>query len=46
MKNTVQSMQFGAYDYLPKPFLPSDLRTLVARAMAAADRDKTEGQEG
>jgi DNA-binding NtrC family response regulator len=46
MKNTVQSMQFGAYDYLPKPFLPSDLRTLVARALAAADREKTEGQEG
>ena len=44
MKNTVQSMQFGAYDYLPKPFLPSDLRTLVARALAAADLEKTEGR--
>ena len=43
MKNTVQSMQFGAYDYLPKPFLPSDLRNLVARALTDADRGKTEG---
>ncbi len=46
MKTTVQAMQIGAFDYLPKPFLPSDLRTLVTRALAAVDRDKTEGQEG
>ncbi len=36
-KNTVQSMQLGAFDYLPKPFLPSDLRNLIARAVEAKD---------
>ncbi|MBM3310870.1 MAG: response regulator [Candidatus Aminicenantes bacterium] len=34
MKNTVQAMQLGAFDFLPKPFLPSDLRGIVARALA------------
>ena len=36
-KNTVQSMQLGAFDYLPKPFLPSDLRSLIARAVEAKE---------
>jgi DNA-binding NtrC family response regulator len=36
MKNTLQAMQIGAFDFLPKPFLPSDLRTLVAKALTAA----------
>jgi DNA-binding NtrC family response regulator len=36
-KNTVQSMQLGAFDYLPKPFLPSDLRSLIARAVEAIE---------
>ena len=36
MKSTVQSMQIGAFDYLPKPFLPSELRSLVQRALEAA----------
>ncbi|MDH4198474.1 MAG: response regulator [Candidatus Aminicenantes bacterium] len=34
MKTTVQSIQIGAFDYLPKPFLPTQLRSLVARALA------------
>jgi two-component system phosphate regulon sensor histidine kinase PhoR len=34
MKNTIQAMQLGAFDFLPKPFLPSDLRGIVARALA------------
>jgi DNA-binding NtrC family response regulator len=34
MKNTVQAMQLGAFDFLPKPFLPSDLRGIVARALS------------
>jgi DNA-binding NtrC family response regulator len=37
MKTTVQSMQIGAFDYLPKPFLPNELRSLVARALVAID---------
>jgi len=37
MKTTVQSIQVGAFDYLPKPFLPSQLRSLVARALTHTD---------
>jgi two-component system phosphate regulon sensor histidine kinase PhoR len=35
MKNTLQAMQLGAVDFLPKPFLPTTLRNLVAAALAA-----------
>ena len=38
MKTTVQSMQIGAFDYLPKPFLPTELRSLVARAILSEDQ--------
>jgi DNA-binding NtrC family response regulator len=38
MKNTLQALQIGAFDFLPKPFLPFDLRSLVARALAARDK--------
>jgi two-component system phosphate regulon sensor histidine kinase PhoR len=37
MKNTLQAMQLGAVDFLPKPFLPTTLRKLVAAALAAPD---------
>ncbi|MCJ7587821.1 MAG: response regulator [Candidatus Aminicenantes bacterium] len=39
MKNTLRAMQIGAFDFLPKPFLPSDLRKIVARALAVQDQD-------
>jgi len=39
MKNTLQAMQMGAFDFLPKPFLPSDIRSLVDRALAAANNN-------
>jgi len=39
MKNTLQAMQIGAFDFLPKPFLPSDLRKIVAKALAARDQE-------
>jgi two-component system phosphate regulon sensor histidine kinase PhoR len=42
MKNTLQAMQIGAFDFLPKPFLPADIRSVVARALAALG----EGEEG
>jgi len=42
MKNTLQAMQIGAFDFLPKPFLPADIRNLVIRALAVADEKKTE----
>ena len=40
LKNTVQSVQLGAFDFLPKPFLPSDLRNVVARALEAGESEK------
>ena len=39
MKTTVQSMQSGAFEYLPKPFLPAELRSAVARALASIEDD-------
>jgi two-component system phosphate regulon sensor histidine kinase PhoR len=42
MKTTVQAMQIGAFDYLPKPFLPAELRALVTRTLAAVDKEKAE----
>ena len=45
MRNTLQAMQLGAVDFLPKPFLPTTLRTLVAAALAAGD-DEPGGSGG
>jgi DNA-binding NtrC family response regulator len=42
MRNTLQAMQLGAVDFLPKPFLPTTLRNLVAATLEAGD-DKPEG---
>ena len=42
MKTTVQAMQIGAFDYLPKPFLPAELRLTVTRALTAAEKEKAE----
>jgi two-component system NtrC family response regulator len=33
VETAVEAMKCGAYDYLPKPVLPHDLRTLVNRAL-------------
>jgi two-component system phosphate regulon sensor histidine kinase PhoR len=46
MKNTVQAMQLGAFDFLPKPFLPSDLRGVVARALAEEKEPASGGSTG
>jgi glycine cleavage system H lipoate-binding protein len=32
IKTAVQAIKIGAIDYIPKPFTPNDLRSLVARA--------------
>jgi len=40
IKTAVESVKMGAFDYLPKPFTPADLRGLVARAFK-----KTEGED-
>jgi two-component system phosphate regulon sensor histidine kinase PhoR len=45
MKNTLQAMQIGAFDFLPKPFLPADIRGVVARALAAVEKEG-EGRSG
>lgn len=37
IKTAVQAVKLGAFDYLPKPFTPSELRSLVARAHHKAD---------
>jgi len=40
IKTAVQSIKIGAFDYIPKPFTPAELRTLVSRAFK-----KIEGEE-
>jgi CheY-like chemotaxis protein/glycine cleavage system H lipoate-binding protein len=41
IKTAVQSVKLGAFDYLPKPFTPADLRGLVSRAFKKAGSDET-----
>ncbi|MCJ7611734.1 MAG: response regulator [Candidatus Aminicenantes bacterium] len=41
LKTTFQAMQIGAFDYLPKPFLPAELRALVAKALTAAEEENS-----
>jgi len=33
IKTAVEAIKFSAFDYLPKPFTPDELRSLVARAL-------------
>lgn len=33
IKTAVQSTKLGAFDYIPKPFTPNELRSLVSRAL-------------
>ena len=39
IKTAVESVKMGAFDYLPKPFTPADLRGLVARAFKKAESE-------
>jgi DNA-binding NtrC family response regulator len=39
-RTSLQSMQLGAFDYLPKPFLLSEIRSLVAKALVAGQAEK------
>jgi DNA-binding NtrC family response regulator len=43
MRNTLQAMQLGAMDFLPKPFLPATLRRLVDAALESGGEDETGG---
>jgi CheY-like chemotaxis protein/glycine cleavage system H lipoate-binding protein len=40
MKTAVQAVKLGAYDYLPKPFTPRELRALVARSLSHRQLEK------
>jgi CheY-like chemotaxis protein/glycine cleavage system H lipoate-binding protein len=40
IESAVQSIKFGAFDYIPKPFTPNDLRSLVARALESRRQQK------
>ena len=42
IKTAVQSVKTGAFDYLPKPFTPNELRSLVLRAFKAQESDTQE----
>lgn len=46
IKNTLQAMQTGAFDFLPKPFLPSTLRSLVAKALSCGEGETGSGAAG
>ncbi len=51
IKSAVESVKFGAFDYIPKPFTPNELRSLVSRALAkkrmqGRDRAEKETMEG
>jgi CheY-like chemotaxis protein/glycine cleavage system H lipoate-binding protein len=37
IKTAVEAIKLGAFDYIPKPFTPSDLRSAVARALGKKD---------
>ena len=37
VSSAVEVMKLGAFDYLPKPFTPDELRAVVAQAVAALD---------
>jgi len=43
IKTAVQSIKLGAFDYIPKPFTPNELRGLVSRAFKTADQEKAAG---
>ena len=46
IKTAVESVKLGAFDYLPKPFTPADLRGVVARAFKMAEGEVQGEVEG
>ncbi|MBN1223072.1 MAG: response regulator [Candidatus Aminicenantes bacterium] len=42
IKTAVQSVKIGAFDYLPKPFTPNELRSLVQRAFKTIESEAGE----
>ena len=46
IRTAVQSIKLGAFDYIPKPFTPVELRSLISRALKKpAGEDIPEGEE-
>lgn len=41
IKTAVQAVKLGAFDYIPKPFTPDELRGLVERAFKQSDAEKS-----
>lgn len=39
IKTAIQSIKLGAFDYIPKPFTPVELRALISRALKKAVRE-------
>ncbi|MGB9721050.1 MAG: response regulator [bacterium] len=42
IKTAVEAIKFGAFDYIPKPFTPDELRSLVNRALEYYTKEKVE----
>lgn len=36
IKSAVEAIKLGAFDYIPKPFTPNDLRSMVSRALESS----------
>lgn len=45
IKTAVQSIKIGAFDYIPKPFTPDELRSLVSRAFKKKESDEKAEKE-
>lgn len=45
IKTAVQSVKLGAFDYIPKPFTPVELRSLVARVFKKVETEEMEAEE-
>ncbi len=45
IKTAVESVKSGAFDYIPKPFTPKDLRDIASRALKAASPSQEKKEE-
>lgn len=45
LKTAVQSIKSGAFDYIPKPFTPDQLRNLVARVFRKMESEEKAGKK-
>jgi CheY-like chemotaxis protein/glycine cleavage system H lipoate-binding protein len=45
IQSAVQAIKFGAFDFIPKPFTPDELRSLVSRALERRTLSESEAEE-